>query len=192
MSIDSVTAQIYTAIRAGNVETLALLFQENPAQVNATTFMAGQSWLGFAAQVGDVRVIEELVHLGLDVNFGDEQYQAKPICSAALNGNLGAVRILIELGSELDIRTSARNPLFCAIVGRSPEVVSVLLAAGMDASVRYTSDTMNDMDATAFALMRGERACAEQIALSIASGDIDSAKLALLKADQIAEQNARS
>lgn len=192
MSTYSIPAQIYAAIKADDSETLKWLFREYPAQMNAHTFMAGQSWLGFAAQIGNVGTIETLVQLGFDVNLGDQQYQAKPICSAALNGHVEAVRLLIMLGSELDTLTSARNPLFSAIIGRSVDIVSVLLAAGIDASVKYTSDTMKGIDATAFAMVRGERACAEQIALSIASGDVAAAKLALRKADQIAERNARS
>jgi hypothetical protein len=49
---------------------------------------------------------------------------------------------------------------------------------------------MEDMDAVAFALMRGEKECAEIIALWNANGDEDAAKIALNNADQIAEENA--
>ena len=192
MSVTSLPAQIFAAINAEDASALRQLFTENPSALNAHTFMAGQTWLGYAAQKGKLAAIRALSDLGADVNVGDKHDGAKPICSAASSGNSSAVRLLLELGAQLDIDASVRNPLFSAIVGRSPETVRILLEARIDARIRYNSTTMKDMDAVAFALLRGEQESAEVIARWNAGGDEAATLVALQEADKTAENNARA
>lgn len=154
--------------------------------------MAGQTWLGYAAQKGRLTAIRALRDLGADINIGDKHEDAKPICSAASGGHPEAVRLLLEMGAQLDVDASVRNPLFSAIVGRSPESVQTLLEAGIDGRIRYTTPTMKDMDAVAFAILRGERQCAEVIARWNADCDEEAIVDALRQADDIAESNART
>ena len=128
-----------------------------------------------------------LIELGADVNQGDHRENVKP---AACNDQFEAVQYLIGAGAILDTATSVQNALFSAIVGRSPRITRLLLESGMDSKVRYSSKTMKNMDAVAFALMRGEKACAQIIADWNSENDpVLSAKL-LAEADVIAKNNA--
>ncbi|MCU7804202.1 MAG: ankyrin repeat domain-containing protein [Candidatus Thiodiazotropha sp. (ex Lucinoma borealis)] len=86
-----------------------------------------------------------LVKLGLDVNAGDKRENVRPICSAASGGYYDVVQYLLNNGAELDVSVSVCNPLFSAIVDRSPDIVKLLLEAGIGSGVRYNSDTMNKL-----------------------------------------------
>ena len=79
---------------------------------------------------------------------------------------------------------------FAAIVGQSPEVVRLLLERGIDASVRYNSETMTDMDAAAFALWRGENDLTRIIALHLAGGNEVKAQALLKAAREVVSRNA--
>ncbi len=188
--MQNVSAQLYDAITNDEYDRVKSVLLENLDELNAHTFMAGQTWLGYAAQAGKFFAVKALVDLGANVNIGDRTYNAKPLCSACDNANNAIAEYLIEHGSNLDTETSARNPLFAAIVGRSADCVRTVLNAGIDPTVRYNSDTMSDMDAVAFALMRGESECAEIIARFNAGEDELAIANMLAKADQIAELNA--
>lgn len=99
---------------------------------------------------------------------------------------------MLNQGAELDTQTSVRNPLFSAAIGRSPAIVKLLLKAGIDYSVRYNSETLGNMDAIAFSLLRGEKVCAHIIASWDTGNDEVKARSLLRKADEVANQNAGS
>ena len=190
--VKTVPALIYDAITDENVNDIDSLFLQNPEMLNIHTFMGGQTWLGYAAEDGKLVSVKKLIAMGADKNIGDEIYGSKPICSACSNGHAEVARYLTEQGSEVDVEASVRNPLFAAIVGRSPDCVRIILETGIDVTVRYNSDTMNDMDAVAFALMRGEAECAEIIARWHVNGDETLAKQALIEAHEIAVRNVHA
>lgn len=187
----TVAAQMVDAIRTEDAEQIRCLLQANPEQTTFFTPFGSQTWLGYASQIGKLGSVKALIDGGLDANQGDKRDNRRPICSAAANCHVDVVAYLLSCGVQLDASLSVRNPLFSAIVGRSPDIVRLLLQAGMDSKVRYNSETMKDMDAVAFALMHGEAECAEIIALWNAKGENAVAVAALLEADKIAEENAR-
>lgn len=191
MDVKSIPAQIIDVIKSEDCENITNLFNSHPEYLTFFTPFGGQTWLGYAAQLGKLAAVKVLIKLGIDVNIGDRFDDGKPICSAAANNHYEVVEYLLTQGAILDVSLSVRNPLFAAIVGRSPQIVSLLLNAGIDSTVRYDSPTMRNMDAVAFALMRGETECAELVALWNAKGDSVVAAAALLEADSIAEDNAR-
>ena len=190
--VKTVPAFIYDAIVNEKVDDIRSLFSANPELLNAHTFMAGQTWLGFAAQDGKIHAVKQLVELGADPNIGDETYGSKPICSACNNGHPEIAHYLIEQGSIIDTELSVKNPLFASIIGQSSDCVRIILNTGIDSTIRYSSETMQNMDAVAFALMRGERECAEIIAGWNAEGDELAAARALAEANSIAEFNAHA
>ena len=50
------------------------LLERNPEQKTANTFIGGQTWLGYACQLGKLNAAKkELVRVGLDVNAGDNR-----------------------------------------------------------------------------------------------------------------------
>lgn len=186
----SLPVRIIDAIKNDDVDGLRALMSENPEQLTWNTFFAGQTWLGYAASNGKLSSMAILVELGADINQGDHRENVKPICAAACNNQVEAVKLLLKQGALLDTETSVQNPLFSAVVGRSATIARLLLEAGIDYSVRYNSRTMKNMDAIAFALMRGEKQCAHTIAYWMAGDDETKVHSLLQEADEIAEYNA--
>lgn len=156
--------EVINAIEAEDCETITCLIKTNPDQKQAYTFLAGATHIGYAACEGKLTALKCLVDLGLDINAGARDYGHKPICNAADENNVDVVKYLLDQGAELDVDLSVKNPLFAAIVGRSPEIVQLLLEHGIDSTVIYNSDTMTNMNAEAFARMRGESGFADIIA----------------------------
>jgi uncharacterized protein len=181
--------QIVDAIKSGNLTAVGELIRTNPEQLHFKTPFGGQTWLGYAAGNAPLEMVNELLDLGFDVNEGGRD-NVKPLCDACYKGRLDVVRLLLDAGSVFDTAVSVQNPLFSAIVGRSPEIVGLLLERGIDATVRYNSKTMTNMDAVAFALMQGETECARIIAQWNAKGDEVAADAALVEGLRIAKENA--
>lgn len=181
---------ILDALKSDDLEALEALIRANPEQLHFKMPTGSQTWLGYAAGHTSLATVQKLLSLGFDVNEGSARDDIKPLSSACDKGRLDVARLLLDAGSVLDTATSVQNPLFAAIVGRSPAVVKLLLERGIDATVRYNSKTMTDMDAIAFAWMQGERECARIIALWNAQGNEVAAQMALREAGRIAEDNA--
>lgn len=191
MSEKTIPAKIVDAIKSDDTEKLQILFKENPDQVNFYTPFGTQTWLGYAAQIGKLDSIKTLIKIGLDINSGDKREDVKPICTAANNAHYEVVKFLLQNGAALDTSLSVRNPLFSAIIGRSPEIVKLLLDAGIDSKAVYNSNSMKDMDAVAFAIMRGEREIAKIIASWNADGNEEDMIVYINEAEIIAEKNAK-
>jgi ankyrin repeat protein len=184
----SLPAMISDAVNASDLPAIRQLLTAHPDQLSVLTFFGGQTWLGYAAQKGQLAVMQALAAMGADINQPGRE-GIRPIMVAANFGNADVVAWLLAQGAVLDTDASVRNPLFGAITGRSPESVRMLLAAGIDTSVRY-QDTWDNMDALAFALMRGEAECAALIADHLAAGDAALRARLLAEADEIADRNA--
>ena len=186
MSTEKIFPKISTAIRNGEATYLLDLMHSHPDQLYFVTPFAGGSWLHFAASEGNLEIVKILIDLGMSPNILGAQESDLPLDCAASSGNLEIARYLLDQGSRIDTSASVRNPLFGAIIGRSPEIVRLLLERGIDATVRYTSPTMDNLDATAFALSRGEPEIARIIALHNANGDAEKADALLVEAQGIA------
>jgi ankyrin repeat protein len=190
LEMKSLPARIIDAIKNDAVDALRVLLTDNPEQLTWNTPFAGQTWLGYAGSKGMINSMVLMEEFGADINQGDHRENVKPICSAAANSQVESVEFLLENGAVLDTETSVQNPLFSAVVGRSPIITKLLLEAGIDSTVRYSSQTMKNMDAIAFALMRGEKECAQITANWMASGDETKAHSLLKEADEIAKYTA--
>ncbi len=190
MAPESLPIQVIEAIDTEDIDSINRLFNENPEQVAFETFFAGQTWLGYAARNGKLNALKALQQIGIGIDTPDSTYGIRPICVASGKGQSNIVLYLLDQGATMDVDLSVRNPLFAAIVCGSKEVVDILLAAGLDSTVRYDSETMTGMDAVAFALMRGEIEIAHVIALHNASGDVDSAEAAVANGLEVAKANA--
>jgi ankyrin repeat protein len=114
------------------------------------------TWLHVASSFGKLEIVKHLIALGSKVNARGGTFDGNALNIAASGGYLDIVRYLLSCGAEMDVSEPKRNPLFGAIYGRSEETVKVLLEHGIDTHVKYTSSTMNNMDALAFAIERGE------------------------------------
>jgi uncharacterized protein len=182
--------KIASAIETGDCATLRRLIQDNPKHINARTPFAGGTWLHYAASMGRVEVAQALLDLGFEVNQAGYMEGYMALCRAAGRGHVKMLHFLIDEGGAFDTSASVRNALFAAIVNKSSEAVRALLVRGFDAKPRYNSDTMIDLDATAFALWRGEQDIAVIIALHLANGEETRAQSLLSEAADVVERNA--
>ncbi len=192
MNKKSTASLIVNAIKDENVEVIRGLFENDPPQKDFITPFGGQTWLGYSAQIGKLSSLQELERIGISIDKGDIHENIRPICGAVAGNHIEIVEYLLSKEARLDTDISVRNPLFAAIVGNSLTSIKLLLDAGIDAEARYNSDTMQNMDALAFALMRGCVDGAELIAKHISEkNNVDINKL-ISEADKIATMNAFS
>ncbi len=176
------------AIKESDTKRLLELFDSNPGSIELLTPFG--SWMHYAARNSTVNTLQTLVDLGLspeirvDPEEGDKLFEngESPIVAAARGGILENVKFFLRYEVRLDTHDPSVNPLFGAIVGCSVEIVHLLIEAGIDTTVRYSGEMMNDMDALAFALERGETEIADVLALHASGGD--ESKAAALKAER--------
>jgi uncharacterized protein len=182
---------ITEAIRTGQVAQLAELFDRFPEMVDYPVITFG-TWLHHASANGTLEIVKYLVERGFDVNASDGRDGRSPLDYACDAGNYAIAEYLLDHGASLDSSESTVDILFGAIVSQSPEIVQLLLDRGIDSKVRYTDSAyMENMDATAFAMERGEIEMANMIALHNAGGDAEKAKALVEEADRIAKENNR-
>lgn len=163
------------------------LFEAHPDQKHDPVLP--KSWLHFAAHHGRLEIVKLLLELEININEHEKYDGRTPLNSACSFGHLDVAKYLLDHGAVMDVSASIRNPLFGAIVGRSPQIARLLMDRGIDTTVRYNSLTMKDMDAIAFAWMQGEREIARMIAEKHANGDEAKIEALLAEADAIADAN---
>lgn len=152
---DETTKAIFRASMDGDAKTVIALIGNSASRLHTNTPFGTP--LHMAASRGDLVLTKTLVALGADINRRGGTFGGAPINVAASDGRLEVVRFLIERGAELDTTEPERNPLFSAIHGGHIDIVKLLLAAGLDASIRYTGQYMTNMGALEFAIERGQR-----------------------------------
>lgn len=154
--------QIRQSIKNNNLFELKHLLESDPSQVNAT-YVFG-NWLHTAISLdASIEIIQCLVEAGVDVNQRAGILGGNPLNLAASEGRVDVVNYLLKCDAEIDISEPERNPLFSAIYGGHKDVVNLLLSQGIDVTVRYSGENMNDMDAEAFARERGQTEIAQII-----------------------------
>lgn len=151
---DETTKSIYRSSMDGDAQTLLSLIGTSVSRLHTDTPFGTP--LHIAASRGDLDLVQRLVDLGAEINRRGGTFDGAPINSAATNGHLNVVQYLIAQKAELDTSSPERNPLFGAILHGSIEVVDSLLSAGIDASVRYSGESMKNMGAIEFAIERGQ------------------------------------
>lgn len=146
-------------IRDGDLETFRKLAKTWHEYLFMTTPFG--SWLHFAASQGHLPIVKHALDVGFDVNLRAGVSDGTALNEAALEGHVEIVEFLHTKGGEFDLDDPTRNPLFGAIVGGHLNVAKYLLDNGIDKTVRYTGETMNEMDAYEFAMERGETKIAQ-------------------------------
>ena len=110
-----------------------------------------------------------------DEKDSDDSTWTHPILqTAAYNGSLGCLKILIESGVPVDIQDSiGRTPLFAAASGYRSEVMRYLLEQGADPSVRPFTEKEFTKE------MLGSLAGADVLEVAASGADIETVKLVL-------------
>jgi len=158
----NVSKEIRSAIKQGNVEKVRELIGTNNELLNLMTPFG--TWLHVAASHGKLEIVKYLINSGLDSNIKGGTFNAGAINRAASEGYVEIVKYLIDCGAELDVSEPDRNPLFAAIYGGHKDIVELLIDRGIDTSIKYIGNSMNNMDAYVFAIERGQREIATLLA----------------------------
>jgi ankyrin repeat protein len=82
-----------------------------------------------AAGTGNTVIMKQLVEKGADINAMDHE-GATPIFFACMYGHVEAVRLLIELGADVNVEAVNRTPMRLAKTNGHTEVVQILKDAG--------------------------------------------------------------
>ncbi|GAB3741784.1 hypothetical protein GCM10028794_27850 [Silanimonas algicola] len=188
-----VRVQIADAIKREDADSIRRLLRENPDQLNAFAWIGGSTWLRYAAFTGSLTSVRTLVDAGCDINLGDNQAGAAPICWAAL-GHEQIVSFLLSRGAKLDVSRSATNPLFWAVShwqkADQTEIVLLLLKAGIDSKIAYPYKSKKkvkmDLDAIGSAFLWGTPRKAGVVAAWNCRGNPDSLNSVLAEAQRAA------
>ena len=136
------TPSIY-ATTCGHMQTAQLIKQQlNEQYLTDSVDIQGARVLHYAAEVGQIDMIEMLAEQGLNVNMGDDKGWTPLHCAAAC-GQLESVRTLLRLGgrkSMTKIAGAGGTPLHQAVVKGYKDIVSLLLNEGCPINVVDSED----------------------------------------------------
>ncbi len=105
------------------------------------------TWLHAAARAGELDMIKFLVESGMDINLNEGVPKSAPIAHAASEGEIGIVEYLFDNGAILDV-SDPRQILILVIYGGHLNIVKYLVQNGIDSTVKYTGDTMKELELT--------------------------------------------
>ena len=109
---------------------------ENGARV-AENDRRGRSYLHMASEKGHVEIVEWLASNYRHVDVKDDVNGGTPLHTACLSGHLGVVDVLVNLGSDVDIRNSdGMTALHCACVKGHIDIAKCLVEHGADPTVK--------------------------------------------------------
>ena len=163
MSKQILTSGLKQCVRNCDVEAFQRYATQHVDELNSETPFG--NWLHYAAGKGCLPIVKLLVEShGFDINVHGGIANSLPLECAAANGHVSVVEYLIQQGSKIDTDLSERNPLFSAIQEGSLDIVKLLVANGINYRQKYSSHTMNNMDAQGFAIERGESEIATYLA----------------------------
>lgn len=152
---------IRSAIKSGQLDILRGLLEKEPEMLIWLTPFG--TWLHVAAAYGNSEIVEYLINIGIDINTKGGTFSTNALERATTKGHLDIAEYLISRNVEIDISEPDRNPLFAAIYGGHFEIVKLLVKNNIDIFIKYSGDTMRDMDAYAFAIERGQLEIAEYL-----------------------------
>ncbi|WP_298213048.1 ankyrin repeat domain-containing protein [Acidovorax sp.] len=160
--------KILTAINNGDSQAFIDLMGADPQQLRVVTPFG--TYLHMAASAGQIELVKYLIDAGLDINARSGAFNGNALNEAASEGRSEVAKYLLSHDAEIDVSDPERNPLFGAIYAANKEIVSMLLDAGIDASIKYTGENMMDMGAYEFAKERGQLEIADLIGARYGKG----------------------
>ncbi|MGW6661564.1 ankyrin repeat domain-containing protein [Peribacillus sp. NPDC055009] len=165
MDKTQIAKDIRSAIKSDQLDTLRDLLEKEPEMLTVMTSFG--MWLHVATKKGHLEMVEYVINKGIDIDARGGTFDASALNLAAGAGHLEIVKYLIEAGAELDESLAKRNPLFGAIYGGHKEVVELLVENGIDISIRYTGESIKNMDAYEYAREFGQTEIADYLKLKM-------------------------
>lgn len=156
---------IRSAIKRGQLDNLRDLLEKEPEMLTWMTPFG--TWLHVAAAHGHLEIVEYLINAGIDINAQGGTFSTNALERATAKGHLDIAEYLISKNVEFNISEPDRNPLFAAIYGGHLDIVKLLVENDINIFAKYTGETMEDMDAYAFAIERGQTEIAEFLKLKM-------------------------
>lgn len=148
--------EIRTAIKLNNVKKVIQLIGTDKELLNLSMDPYG-TWLHVAATHGKLDIVKQLIEMGADVNIRGGILGGGPVNQAASKGYIDIVSYLLASGAEIDVSEPERNPLFSAIYNGHVNIAKLLIENGIDVQVKYTGESMKNMDALTFAYEQGQK-----------------------------------
>ncbi|PFD34317.1 hypothetical protein CN285_25755 [Bacillus cereus] len=149
------------SIKSGQLDMLRDLLGKEPEMLSYVTPFG--TWLHVATAHGHLEIIEYLINSGIDIHAKGGTFSTNALERAATKGYLHIAEYLIKHHVEMDTSEPDRNPLFAAIYSGHFEIVKLLVMNGIDITIKYSGNSMKDMDAYTFAVERGEMKIAEYL-----------------------------
>jgi ankyrin repeat protein len=101
--------------------------------------------LGYAAVVGDVEKMQDLIAIGAEVNSSAGKDETSPLENAINGGHIKAVKFLLENGADPNFSSSSDiSPLFHAFSNGNSEIVNLLMNNGAKLKLPSRLDGFND------------------------------------------------
>jgi len=161
--LKSIAREIHYAIKGNDIDLAIKLLNVNE-KLGILSYKAPfGTWLHDASAHGHHILVEYLVNKGADINKRGGILGGNALNEAVKNQHIDLTNYLLDLNIEMIIEESEHNPLFTTIYVGNLTIVKILIVRGIDYKISYTSDYMNNMDAEAFALERGEKEIASYL-----------------------------
>jgi ankyrin repeat protein len=130
---DGMTALHWAAMH-GDADLVQMLIYAG-ANLRATTRLGSYTPLYLASQQGQAKAIDALLKAGADPMV-TTQHGTTPLMAAAASGNIDAVRLLLDAGSDINARESSRGEtaLHFAAANDRTAVINLLVEYGADVS----------------------------------------------------------
>jgi ankyrin repeat protein len=161
MDKTQIAKAIRGAIKNGQLNNVRDILEKEPEMLTWMTPFG--TWLHVATAHGHLEIVEYLINAGLDVNAQGGTFSTNTLERAATKGYLDIAKYLIHQNIEIDTSEPDRNPLFAAIYDGHFEIVKLLVENNIDISIKYSGESMKDMDAYGFAVERGQTVIAEYL-----------------------------
>lgn len=161
--LKSIAREIHYAIKGNDIDLAIKLLNVNEKLGILSYKTPFGTWLHDASAHGRQLLVEYLVNNGVDINAKGGILGGNALNEAVKNQHIDLINYLLDLNIEMIIDESEHNSLFTAIYVGNLTIVKILIFRGIDYKISYTSDYMNNMDAEAFALERGEKEIANYL-----------------------------
>ena len=161
--LKSIAREIHYAIKGNDIDLAIKLLNVNEKIGILSYKTPFGTWLHDASAHGLQILVEYLVNNGVDINERGGILGGNALNEAVKNQYIDLINYLLDLNVEMIIDESEHNSLFTAIYVGNLTIVKILIFRGIDYKISYTSDYMNNMDAEAFALERGEKEIASYL-----------------------------